>query len=297
MKRQESWNRCVPGLILMLSLMIVSLVTLPNGMSKVAMGLFFSILIVTYVEGALEKQGQLSIWNREEKPMPERDPSEENQKLDSLYQQINPHFLYNTLESIRGKAMVDGAEEVADMTEALSSFFRYCIGRKNNVVTLADELHNVQEYFRIQQFRFDNRFELTVSLPENDDVRECLIPKLTLQPLVENAIVHGLEARAAKGKMTIRVLAAQEGLTLYVSDDGVGMESQKIEQFNQLLQHDGQENSEPVQTGIALRNINNRIRLLFGDSYGLTLFSTLGLGTTVEIRLPRLNQLPGGKKK
>lgn len=290
MKKLESWRRSIPVLTGLLAIMLGAVIVVPNPVAKVATGLVFIILAVTYTEGALERQWQLGIWNRPQEPSEEEKP-QNNQKLDYLFQQINPHFLYNTLESIRGKALADGAEEVADMTEALSSFFRYCIGRKSNIVTLADELHNVREYFRIQQFRFDNRFELSIHLPQNDDISGCQIPKLTLQPLVENAIVHGLESRKAKGTVSIRVLASQEGMSLFVCDDGVGIDTRKLEHMNLLL-HSSDER-EPIgseATGIALKNIHNRIRLLFGENYGLTLYSTLGMGTTVEVRIPRIAQ-------
>ena len=114
-------------------------------------------------------------------------------ELNALQNQINPHFLYNTLECIRGKAMVQGAEQIANMTEALSAFFRYSISIQENLVTLEQELQNTKNYFLIQKYRFGNRFHLRIFLVEESEAGEYLMPKMTLQPIVENAIFHGLE--------------------------------------------------------------------------------------------------------
>lgn len=243
----------------------------------------------------MERQWQLLMWDKLESSTVERTPEKvvDNRNLDYLILQIKPHFLYNTLESIRGKATMEGAPEVADMTEALSSFFRYCISRKKNIVTLRDELQNVQEYFRIQRFRFNNRFSLIIDIAQDDQTFECCIPKLTLQPLVENAISHGMEDRRREGQITIRALESLTEMRLYVIDDGKGIDPYKLKQIIDSL-HETSEGAISLNegnTGIALKNINYRIRLLFGEAYGLRLYSTLGLGTTVEIALPRVYQM------
>ena len=115
-------------------------------------------------------------------------------EINALQSQINPHFLYNVLDSIRGQALSERSVELASMTEALATFFRYSISKKGNMVSLADEMKNVDNYLFIQRFRFGNKIEIIKKI-EDEELMNCLIPKLTLQPIVENAIYHGLEHR------------------------------------------------------------------------------------------------------
>ncbi len=209
-------------------------------------------------------------------------------ELDALQSQINPHFLYNTLDSIRGQALAEGAEDIADMTEALSTFFRYSISNRNNVVTLNEELENVQNYFMIQQFRFNNRFRLQI-FPFPQELGEtCFLPKMTLQPILENTILHGMEEKIGPGTISIRVVSTDNRTILTISDDGTGMTEETLLRLQAKLRDE-----EPVPlhrtrgNGIALPNANRRIKLLFGKEYGMRIMSTLGLGTDVEITLPR----------
>ena len=124
-----------------------------------------------------------------------------NKPGDALQSQINPHFLYNTLESIRGQAIVQGVSGIEKMVKAMADIFRYSITNKNAMVTLEEEIKNIDNYLNIQQFRFNNKFIVIKELEE--DTLSCLIPKLTLQPLVENTIIHGLETKPGKGTIKI----------------------------------------------------------------------------------------------
>lgn len=213
-------------------------------------------------------------------------------ELTALQSQINPHFLYNTLESIRGQALVDDNLEIAQMVEALSSFFRYSISRKGNLVTLRDELANIENYMMIQKYRFNNRFSLEVIVDEEDEVAyDFLIPRLIIQPVVENAIFHGLEEKMEGGKVTIEVIVTDRNLILTISDNGKGMNEEKLKELNAGIQSDEvilDEEAKETQrnTGIALPNIHKRIRLLFGEAYGVNIYSTRGQGTDVEITIP-----------
>lgn len=193
-------------------------------------------------------------------------------ELTALQSQINPHFLYNTLESIRGQALVDDNLEIAQMVEALSSFFRYSISRKGNLVTLRDELANIENYMMIQRYRFNNRFSLEVILDEEDEAAyDFLIPRLIIQPVVENAIFHGLEEKLEGGKVTIEVIVTDQNLILTISDNGKGMNGEKLKELNARIQSDEvilDEEAKETQrnTGIALPNIHKRrVRLLSGD--------------------------------
>ncbi len=218
-------------------------------------------------------------------------------ELTALQSQINPHFLYNTLESIRGQALLDGNPEIARMVEALSSFFRYSISRnQSNLVTLREELSNIENYMLIQRYRFNNRFSLEVLIDEEDEAAyDYLIPRLIIQPVIENAIYHGLENMKSGGRITIEVILTGRTMILMISDNGRGMSSAELQKLNgrirapgtQLMDGGGEE--EPGRhrnTGIALPNIHKRIQLLFGSEYGVTVYSTEGMGTDVEITVP-----------
>ena len=212
-------------------------------------------------------------------------------ELTALQSQINPHFLYNTLETIRGQALIDGNEQIAVMTEALGAFFRYSISRKGNLVTLREELDNIRNYMLIQQYRFNNRFSLEIIVDEADEeAYDYLIPRLIIQPVVENAIFHGMEDLDEGGVVTIEVMVTDKNLILMISDNGIGIPEDELEALNERIHSRDRNLDEPVggthRTGIALPNINRRIQLLFGDEYGVNVYSTLGQGTDVEIMIP-----------
>ncbi|NCC64721.1 MAG: sensor histidine kinase [Spirochaetia bacterium] len=209
----------------------------------------------------------------------------------ALQNQINPHFLYNTLEGIRSEALLAGLDSVATMTEALSTFFRYTISNVENLVSLQQELENTKNYFFIQQFRFGNRIKLHISFDgeQEHEVLQYRIPKLTLQPIVENCIVHGLECKVGEGNLFIRIETTQSRLFITVRDDGVGMPDDVLQQMQSKLSTRSFDyvKRDEHQGGIALVNVNNRIKLLFGEQYGLTVTSRIGVGTDVAISLPR----------
>ncbi|GHV26321.1 hypothetical protein FACS18948_1710 [Clostridia bacterium] len=210
----------------------------------------------------------------------------------AMQNQINPHFLYNTLEGIRGEALSEGLETVAGMAETLAALFRYTISNVDNLVTLKNELDNVQDYFRIQQFRFGARLKMQIHCDEHDIERIyfCKMPKIILQPIVENSIIHGLEGKTEPGCVDIRIVASQKRLMITISDDGVGIPEELLERINQKLgvtSLDYQNTyTAGAGAGIAMINVNNRIRLMFGDEYGVTIYSTLNEGTDVMITLP-----------
>lgn len=212
----------------------------------------------------------------------------------ALQNQINPHFLYNTLEGIRSEALIAGVDSIAEMTEALSTFFRYTISQVNNLVTLEDELANIENYYYIQQFRFGDKLELGIEYIHDDDIDDADIlmyrlPKLTLQPIVENSIYHGIEEKIGKGHLKIRITATRENLIIKISDDGMGIEGEKLKALNKKLQAMNLDDVNPkvaAKGGIAIMNVNNRMKLLFGERYGVYIYSQPGVGTDVEITLP-----------
>lgn len=209
----------------------------------------------------------------------------------ALQNQINPHFLYNTLESIRSEALLAELDSVADMTEALATFFRYTISKVENLVTVEEELQNCETYFHIQQYRFGDRLRLNIKCAPEDmeELYRCRIPKLTLQPILENSIIHGTELKIGTGNLTIQLQRTDKRLLIQVSDDGVGMDEETLNKLNSRLGRGGLANYQPQEEGrggVALVNVDNRIRLLFGEEYGLCVYSLVGMGTDVEITLP-----------
>jgi len=216
----------------------------------------------------------------------------------ALQNQINPHFLYNTLEGIRSEALIAGLDSVAEMTEALATFFRYTISQVENLVTLEDELANIENYYYIQQFRFGDKLALSIEYEHENEINELDIlqyrlPKLTLQPIVENSIYHGIERKIGKGHLVIRIGISDERLRIRISDDGLGMSEEKLHQLNEKLRSlaldavDGETNQKG---GIAVVNVNNRIKLLFGEEYGIYVYSLEGTGTDVLISLPLVQE-------
>lgn len=216
----------------------------------------------------------------------------------ALQNQINPHFLYNTLEGIRSEALVAGMDSIAGMTEALATFFRYTISNLDSLVTLEDELANLENYYYIQQFRFGDKLELSIEYKHDEDTDEAEIlqyrlPKLTLQPIVENSIYHGIERKIGKGHLKIRIYVNKERLNIRISDDGLGIGEEKLNELNSKLKSLSLDDVNPRQEkkgGIAILNVNNRIKLLFGEEYGIYVYSQINSGTDVEITLPAFSQ-------
>lgn len=200
--------------------------------------------------------------------------------------QINPHFLYNTLDSIRSEALLCKNTNIAMMTEKLACFFRYSISARRDILTIKDELQSINDYFYIQQYRFGNRFRLEIKYDDNS-ILNAEIPKMTLQPIVENAIFHGVERRAGNGVVTVRLFKTGEFITIVISDNGGGMSQEVLTELNARLNSFEQRSDRSDTThGIALPNVNMRLKMHFGDSYGIEVHSVEGIGTDVEIRIP-----------
>lgn len=214
-------------------------------------------------------------------------------ELHALQNQINPHFLYNTLEVIRGRALVQNAQDIADMTEALATIFRYIINRPGDVATLQEEIDNVRNYMLIQNCRFGDRFRFETEIEDVEDgILTHVLPVLTLQPLVENAIYHGINERIGGGRIRLKAYLTQRDLLIIISDNGKGMDDVTLQEIHRKLV--GASEGLPVEkktgrgTGIALTNVNQRIKFYFGKEYGLDVKSTLGIGTTITITIPRM---------
>lgn len=210
-------------------------------------------------------------------------------QINALYSQINPHFLYNTLELIRSQALDRGVGEIAEMAEILANMFRYNISHPKKLATLSQEMENVKNYFLIQQYRFQDRFTLEELFDQEDEaLMNCLIPRLSLQPIVENAVYHGLEQKPGKGTVQIRIFLTDERMVIRIADNGVGMSPDTAGRLRAALRQgvpyagDGQD-----RRGIAIGNINQRLKLYYGEEYGLSFSSVEKSGTIVEMTVPR----------
>lgn len=259
------------------------------------------VLIVLYIRQVRllrrEKEKVNSLLQAlEETSASRNDASMQEIRLRVLQSQINPHFLYNTLESIRSLAICGNPEDlpqIAAMTAALARYFRYNISYKSNIVSLDLELHNVEQYMMIQRFRFQDRFDLIIDIDEEIPIRQIMIPKLLLQPIIENAIFHGLETKLERGCIWIRIKASGEFVRIIVEDNGIGMADDLLFKIQTKIE-DNKYNPEPEDdesrhNGVALWQINQQVKNLFGPEYGLQIYSTLGVGTSVEIRLPMIS--------
>ncbi|MGG4142128.1 sensor histidine kinase [Paenibacillus algorifonticola] len=200
----------------------------------------------------------------------------------ALQSQINPHFIYNTLETIRMRAELNDDEEVADMTFTLGKLLRYGVNHGEQTATIRKELDHLYNYMALQNMRFSNRYVLEVEVPSGDLELPCI--KLMFQPIVENAVHHAFKHRMNGG--LIRVTARHEGedVLFFVADDGCGMNEQTLRGLRERMSGNRLVGGD---RGIGLRNVNERIKLHYGEAYGLQLTSAQGQGTEVAIRLPR----------
>ncbi len=203
-------------------------------------------------------------------------------ELRVLQEQINPHFLYNTLDNIIWLAESKDTEQVVKMVSALSSFFRTTLSKGREFISVREEGEHIRSYLEIQQFRYCDILEYDVSIPE--ELWEYQVIKLTLQPLVENALYHGIKKKRGKGHISVSAERYKDVLIFKVKDDGMGMEEARLEQVRGIL--DGSVVEERQSGGFGLFNVNQRIQLHYGSEYGLKVQSTYGEGTEVWVRIP-----------
>lgn len=201
-------------------------------------------------------------------------------EFNSLQAQINPHFLYNTMDMINWMALQGQTEEISHAVQSLSRFYKLTLSRKKGISTIARELEHVTIYVQLQNMRYHDSIELITDIP--DELSEYQIPKLTLQPVVENSILHGiLEKESKSGTIVITGWMENEDIVLLISDDGVGIPPEII---STILS--GKGNSQSGGTNIAVYNTHRRLQILYGKDYGLIYSSNPGEGTEVEIRFP-----------
>ena len=198
-----------------------------------------------------------------------------------LASQINPHFLYNTLETIRMKARVNHQSEIEELVKMLAKILRKNIRAGDEDVSIRGEVEMVESYLRIQQYRFGDRIRYRIQVDEG--LEECRILPLILQPIVENSIIHGLEEKEGIGHILIRVEQVGERIFITIEDDGLGISVSRLEEVNRQLGRRGINRSH-----IGICNVHQRIRLKYGEEYGLGISSVEGEMTRVTIRIPAI---------
>ncbi len=201
-------------------------------------------------------------------------------ELDALQSQINPHFLYNTLDSIMWMIESEQYEEAISMVQALGSLFRISLSKGKNIITVGDELQHARNYLDIQRFRYKNKFTSCFDVEEGIEKYKTI--KLIVQPLIENAIYYGMEFMDGEGEIRIRAYTREEDLFIEVEDNGLGMPEEQVKH----LLTDGRR-TRNKGSGIGLRNVHQRIQLSFGKKYGLEIQSEPDEGTVVRIHLPK----------
>ncbi len=207
-------------------------------------------------------------------------------ELRALQAQINPHFLFNTLNTIEMLAMMEGARHTAQIVHSLAQILRHNLFSRTELTTLAGELESITHYLFIQQCRFGERLRVFQNIPP--DLLETRIPALTLQPLVENAVVHGLEPLEGPGILEIIGEAVNDYITFIIRDNGVGIAEPRLNDLRSRIM----ELKSNTDT-LGLVNVQKRCRLLYGPGYGVTITSVLGKGTEVRLRLPKTTKTGG----
>ncbi len=203
-------------------------------------------------------------------------------ELKLLQAQINPHFLYNTLETIMWMAEAGQNKEVVSMVSSLSDFFRTTLSKGQDYISIKEEISHITSYLEIQQFRYRDIMDYEIKVPE--EMFTYRILKLTLQPLVENALYHGIKNKREKGKIVITGEVIDGIMTFTVKDNGMGMKPDQLMALQNSLKRENQ--SDKNSAGFGLANVDERIRLNYGSDYGLIFQSTYGEGTTVFVRIP-----------
>lgn len=200
-------------------------------------------------------------------------------QLKSLQAQINPHFLFNTLNTIASMAVIEESPNTEELIYALSDILRYSLKNSENMVELNTEVKNIEKYLFIQSSRYKDKIKYEIDIPEQ--IKKCKVPPMTLQPIVENAIIHGLEAKKEGGKLTILgKLLFDKYIIIEISDNGVGISSKRLDAIK------NGNNSSNDAVGLGIQNVQDRLKYYFGSEFGISFQSTLNSGTQVYMKIP-----------
>ena len=202
-------------------------------------------------------------------------------EFDALQAQINPHFLYNTLDSIVWMVESERYQEAIFMVTALANLFRISLSKGKNIISIREEIEHAQNYLYIQKIRYKNRFQVDIDI--DPEIHECSTIKLIVQPLLENAIYHGVEYMDGEGEIKVRGYLKEGEVYIDVTDNGLGIPEEALDY---VLTDEKREHKKG--SGIGLSNVHQRIQLYFGKAYGLEIESILDEGTTIHIHLPNI---------
>lgn len=257
---------------------------LSESMSRVEKGEFDRANVDVTMENEIGSLGKsYNLMTERIHTLMEENVYEQKQKrkseLKALQAQINPHFLYNTLDSIIWMSEAGQSDEVVEMTSALAKLLRQSISNDHEQVELGQEMEYVKNYLTIQKMRYQDKLEYTVEV--DPKVRHVMIVKLVLQPIVENAIYHGIKYKGSKGTLRIRAFAELEDVCIVIEDNGIGMDETALNIIFDETQKIHKQN------GVGVPNVQKRLKLYYGDKYGITYESKVGIGTRATIRIPQ----------
>ncbi len=239
------------------------------------------LVVIIVAIGAISIFGPMLITRPIEEQVTREQKQLRKAEFELLQAQINPHFLYNTLDAIVWSAEAGNQKQVVKMVGSLSDFFRTSLNKGKEIVTIREELQHVRSYLEIQQIRYQDILTYEIDVPE--ELFENEIPKITIQPVVENALYHGIKQKRGGGNITVTGYGQEQDYFIQVKDNGIGMDEERLAEVIAGLSNNDTESKKIY----GLYNVNERIRLDYGDEYGLSITSSYGEGTTVTIRLPK----------
>ncbi len=241
--------------------------------------------MIREIQALIQRQEQMIVDLRQERDNVAKIQKQKRKaELKALQAQINPHFLYNTLNAITWQAMDQGMDDVAQMASSLGKFFRLSLSHGAEIISLSDEIEHVRSYLNIQGIRYQDKLRYEIMVPE--EFKRVRVPKLVLQPVVENAIYHGIKEKKGAGWIRItawrRTEKAEASIYISVWDDGAGIPRERLEEMNQGLSR-GERRSKG---GYGIYNVNERLRLYYGSEFGITYESVEGEFTRAVLRIP-----------
>lgn len=208
---------------------------------------------------------------------------QQQMQFELLTSQVNPHFLFNTLETIRMHALLEGQVELNSIILKLGQTLRYALDAPSSTTTLASALEYLESYLEIQHFRFQDKLNYEIHVQPGLEPKKALMLPFLLQPIVENAVIHGFSTKKKGGKITIDALRKDNIVTIHITDNGRGISPEQLEKLSVRLSKRGEEIST---AHIGMANVNDRIKLHYGEDYGISISSKQGIGTTVTIQIP-----------
>jgi len=201
-------------------------------------------------------------------------------ELNALQSQVNPHFLFNTLESLRVRSLLKDETETAEMIHHLSKIYRGMFIWKNDIITVKEEIEFINDYLELQKYRFADKFDYEVNVPE--DVLACRIPKMTIQPFIENSCVHGMKKQIDEGFIYLGIEKLGDRLVINIRDNGIGMSEEKLSKILSSLNNDQYFHND----NIGIKNVYNRLKLYYGDQFQFDIRSSSNVGTQIYISIP-----------